>query len=170
MNNDIKFLNIEWRTRYSLTILKTIFGLHASVIFRPQYVWFLVHLYVGLIPNSSWQLAELYLSDVRALCHMFIKCPLPPLPPPPVLIILILLILILLISILILQLSSNPVSLGVRYRKTIYKLSIKSLFHNDDVTNDATTWRQKDSHLYWYYIYVYINFVCRCTLGMWSCL
>ena len=24
--------------------LKTIFGLHASVIFRPQYVWFLAHL------------------------------------------------------------------------------------------------------------------------------
>ena len=24
-------------------ILKTIFGLHASVIFRPQYVWFLAH-------------------------------------------------------------------------------------------------------------------------------
>ena len=31
--------------------------IHASVIFRPQYVWFLVHLYVGLIPNSSGQLA-----------------------------------------------------------------------------------------------------------------
>ena len=27
-----------------LQILKTIFGLHASVIFRPQYVWFLAHL------------------------------------------------------------------------------------------------------------------------------
>ena len=25
-------------------ILKTIFGLHALVIFRPQYVWFTVHL------------------------------------------------------------------------------------------------------------------------------
>ena len=25
-------------------ILKTIFGLHASVIFRPKYVWFPVHL------------------------------------------------------------------------------------------------------------------------------
>ena len=58
MNNDIKFLNTEWRTRYSLT-LKTIFGSHASVILRPQYVWFLEHLYVGLIPNSSGELAEL---------------------------------------------------------------------------------------------------------------
>ena len=25
-------------------ILKTIFGLHASIIFRPKYVWFSVHL------------------------------------------------------------------------------------------------------------------------------
>ena len=25
-------------------VLKTIFGLHASIIFRPQYVWFLVYL------------------------------------------------------------------------------------------------------------------------------
>ena len=39
--------------------LKTIFVLHASVIFRPQYMWFLVHLYVGLIPNFSGQLTEL---------------------------------------------------------------------------------------------------------------
>ena len=31
-------------------ILKTIFGLHASVIFRPQYVWFPVHLKDPLIP------------------------------------------------------------------------------------------------------------------------
>ena len=29
------------------------------IFFRPQYVWFLSHLYVGLIPNSSGQLAEL---------------------------------------------------------------------------------------------------------------
>ena len=35
------------------------FRLHVSVSFRPQYVWFLVHLYVGLIPNSSGQLADL---------------------------------------------------------------------------------------------------------------
>ena len=31
-------------------ISKTIFGLHASVIFRPQYVWFPVHLKGPLIP------------------------------------------------------------------------------------------------------------------------
>ena len=59
MNNNIKFLNIEWRTWYSLTNFEDHFGLHASVIFIPQYVWFLVHLYVGLIPKSSGQLAEL---------------------------------------------------------------------------------------------------------------
>ena len=39
--------------------LKTIFGLHDSIIFRLQYMWFLTHLYVPLIPNSSGQLAEL---------------------------------------------------------------------------------------------------------------
>ena len=60
MNNDIKFLKIEWTTRYSLTNLEDHFGLHASVIyFKPQYVWFLAHLYVDLIPNPSGQLAEL---------------------------------------------------------------------------------------------------------------
>ena len=40
-------------------ILKAIFGLHVSVIFRNKYVWFLVHLYVPLIQNSSGELAEL---------------------------------------------------------------------------------------------------------------
>ena len=44
VNNDIKFLNIEWRTRYSLTNFEDRFGLRASVIFRLQYVWFPVHL------------------------------------------------------------------------------------------------------------------------------
>ena len=33
MNNDIKFLNIEWRTQYSLTDFEDRFGLHSSVIF-----------------------------------------------------------------------------------------------------------------------------------------
>ena len=61
VNNDIKFLNIEWRTWYSLTDFGDHFGLHGSVIFRPQYVWFLVHLYVLMIPNSSGQLAELFI-------------------------------------------------------------------------------------------------------------
>ena len=40
-------------------ILKTIFGLHASVIFKPQYVYFLTHLWGPETPNSSGQLAEL---------------------------------------------------------------------------------------------------------------
>ena len=40
-------------------IMKTIFGLHASVIFRPQYVWFLTHLWGPVIPHPSGQLAEL---------------------------------------------------------------------------------------------------------------
>ena len=32
MNNDTKFLNIEWRMRYSLTNFEDHFGLHGSVI------------------------------------------------------------------------------------------------------------------------------------------
>ena len=40
-------------------ILKTIFGLHASVIFIPKYVWFPVHLKGPMIPDPSGQLAEL---------------------------------------------------------------------------------------------------------------
>ena len=59
MNNDMKFLNIEWRTRYFLTNFEDHVELHAPVNFKPQYVWFLVYLYVGLIPNSSGHLAEL---------------------------------------------------------------------------------------------------------------
>ena len=35
------------------------FWMACLIDFEPQYVWFLVHLYVGLIPNSSGQLAEL---------------------------------------------------------------------------------------------------------------
>ena len=33
LNNDIKFLNIEWRTPYPFTNFEDCFGLHASVIF-----------------------------------------------------------------------------------------------------------------------------------------
>ena len=33
MNNDIKFLNIEWREPYPLINFEDHFGLHASVIF-----------------------------------------------------------------------------------------------------------------------------------------
>ena len=40
-------------------ILKSFFGLHASVIFRPLYVWFLAHLQSLVIPNFSGQLAKL---------------------------------------------------------------------------------------------------------------
>ena len=45
MSNDIKFLDIKWRTPYPLTNFEDRFGLRASVIFfRLQYVWFPVHL------------------------------------------------------------------------------------------------------------------------------
>ena len=59
MNNDIKFLNTECETWYSLTSFEDHFGIYTPVIFRPQNVWFPSHLYVGLILNSSGQLAEL---------------------------------------------------------------------------------------------------------------
>ena len=35
MNNDIKFLNMEWRTPYPLTNFENRFGLRASVIISP---------------------------------------------------------------------------------------------------------------------------------------
>ena len=40
-------------------ILKTILDCMHRLFFRPQYVWFPSHLYIGVIPNSSGQLAEL---------------------------------------------------------------------------------------------------------------
>ena len=48
-------------------ILKTIFGLHTSVIFRPKYVCFPVHLLGPVIPDPSGQLAELivYITSTR---------------------------------------------------------------------------------------------------------
>ena len=62
----LKVLNTEWRTRYSLTNFEDHYGLHAPVIFfKPQYVLFLVHLYVSWLPNSSGQLAELI---IHATC------------------------------------------------------------------------------------------------------
>ena len=39
--------------------LKTIFGLHASVVLDSNSVWFSEHLYGLAIPKSSGQLAEL---------------------------------------------------------------------------------------------------------------
>ena len=45
-----------------LQMLKTIFDCMPQLILRSLYVWFLVHLYVGLIPTSSGQLAVLFFS------------------------------------------------------------------------------------------------------------
>ena len=60
MNSDIKFLHTEWRTPYPLTHFEDRLGLRASVIFfLLQCVWFPIHLYIGQLPNSSGQLAEL---------------------------------------------------------------------------------------------------------------
>ena len=51
MNNDIKSINIEWRTPYPLTNFEDHFGLRASVIFLYSVdsvdIWFPVHLYTG---------------------------------------------------------------------------------------------------------------------------
>ena len=60
MNNDIKFLNIDWRTRYSSQILKTISIAWLSYIFRLQYVRFPSHFFIGVILKPSGQLAELF--------------------------------------------------------------------------------------------------------------
>ena len=48
-------------------ILKTSFGLHVWVNFRPKYVWFPVHLQGPVIPFPSGQLAELivYITSTR---------------------------------------------------------------------------------------------------------
>ena len=59
MNNDIKFLDIEWKTWCSLTYFEDHFGLHASVIsyfLDPNICGFL---HISVIPNSGGQLAEL---------------------------------------------------------------------------------------------------------------
>ena len=40
-----------------------------SYFFRPQYVWFPVHLYTGLLPDSSGQLAENYSTRVDLYSH-----------------------------------------------------------------------------------------------------
>ena len=55
MNNDIKYLNIKYEHDIPSQILKTILDRMAQLFFRPQYVWFLLHVYVALIPNSSGQ-------------------------------------------------------------------------------------------------------------------
>ena len=60
MNNDVKFLNIEWRTLYSLTNFLDHFGLH-SYFLDPNIICVVsgTFVYVGLITNSSGQLTEL---------------------------------------------------------------------------------------------------------------
>ena len=59
-------------------ILKTIFGLHASVIFRPKHVWFPVHFLHPVIPDPSGQLAELiaYITSTRVdlYSHQILLC------------------------------------------------------------------------------------------------
>ena len=55
----IKLPNIKWRTRYSLTNFDDHFGLHASVIFRPQYMRGFWYIYMLFYFSKSSQLAKL---------------------------------------------------------------------------------------------------------------
>ena len=59
MNNDIEFLTKDKEHDIPSQILKTILDCMHQSFFRHQYMWFLSYLYVGMIPNSSDQLAEL---------------------------------------------------------------------------------------------------------------
>ena len=61
MNNDIKFLNIDWRPRYPLANFENHFGLYVSVIFLVFNMRGFLHMYIGVIPKSSGQLAEIIL-------------------------------------------------------------------------------------------------------------
>ena len=81
-HKDIKFLNRGWRIWNSLTTSADHFGMHALVIFRPQYEWFLLHLYVGLILSSNGQLAELiaYIIPLEYICIVNISYWLSPCP------------------------------------------------------------------------------------------
>ena len=60
-------------------ILKTLFGLNASVILRPKYVWFPVHSQGPVIPDPSGQLAEVivYITSTREdlYSHQMLLCP-----------------------------------------------------------------------------------------------
>ena len=53
--------SLTWNEEHDISsqILKTIFGLHASVFFILKFVWFPIHLGIIVYPNSSGQLAEL---------------------------------------------------------------------------------------------------------------
>ena len=68
MNNDIYFLDREWRTWYSLTHFEDNFWIACiGYFFTPKYVRFPVHLYGTVIPDHSGQLAELivYITSTR---------------------------------------------------------------------------------------------------------
>ena len=59
MNNDIQFLNREWRTRYSLTNFEDHFWIACLSYFLDPNMWFTGHLKGQMIPDPSGQLAEL---------------------------------------------------------------------------------------------------------------
>ena len=68
MNNDILFLNREWRTRYSLAHFEDHFWIAClSYFLDPNMCGFQIHLKGPMIPDPSGQLAELivYITSTR---------------------------------------------------------------------------------------------------------
>ena len=59
MNNDIKFLDIEWRTPYPLTNFEDRFGLRASVIFLDSNMYGFLFIWTLARSHCSGQLTEL---------------------------------------------------------------------------------------------------------------
>ena len=58
MINDIKFFNIEWRTRYSLTNFEDHFALHGSIIFLDPNMygfWYMCKLLWSQTLVANWQ-------------------------------------------------------------------------------------------------------------------
>ena len=58
MNDGIKFLKMK-DTIFPHLFWRPFWIACLGYFFRPQYVWFPSHLYIGVIPNSSVQLSEL---------------------------------------------------------------------------------------------------------------
>ena len=64
--------SLTWNEEHDIIsqILKTILDCMPQLFFRPQHVCFPLHLYAGLIPNSSGQLAEpiVYINPLEWIC------------------------------------------------------------------------------------------------------
>ena len=56
MNNDIKFLNIEWITPYPLTNFEDHFGLHVSVVILDSNMG--SFLFICTLASSQWNIIK----------------------------------------------------------------------------------------------------------------